>query len=77
MRRFIVEVLLDAVLLFFIVLLLGIISVGQPFPFGPTSVPAPMIVTVLTASSSWDICCRFNNSTSNTCSVKYLIESLS
>ena len=39
MRRFIVEVLLDAVLLLFIVLLLGIISVGQPFPFGPTSVP--------------------------------------
>ena len=39
MRRFIVEVILDAVLLLFIVLLLGIISVGQPFPFGPTSVP--------------------------------------
>ena len=39
MRRFIVEVVLDAILLLFIVLLLGIISVGQPFPFGPTSVP--------------------------------------
>ena len=39
MRRFIVEVLLDAVLLLFIVLFLGIISVGQPFPFGPNSVP--------------------------------------
>ena len=39
MRRFIVEVILDAVLLLFIILLLGIISVGQPFPFGPTSVP--------------------------------------
>ena len=38
MRRFIVEVLLDAVLLLFISLV-GIISVGQPFPFGPTSVP--------------------------------------
>jgi len=39
MRRFIVEVVLDAFLLFFIILLLGIISVAQPFPFGPTSVP--------------------------------------
>jgi ubiquinone biosynthesis protein len=34
MRRFIVEVALDAVLLAFIVLLLGAISVAQPFPFG-------------------------------------------
>ena len=39
MRRFIVEVVVDAVLLLFIVLLLGVISVGQPFPFGPTSQP--------------------------------------
>ena len=39
MRRFIVEVILDALLLLFIILLLGLISVGQPFPFGPTSVP--------------------------------------
>ncbi len=34
MRRFIVEVVLDALLLLFIVLLLGAISVAQPFPFG-------------------------------------------
>ena len=39
MRRFIVEVMLDVVLLLFIILLLGMISVGQPFPFGPTSAP--------------------------------------
>jgi len=39
MRRFIVEVVLDAFLLLFIILFLGIISVSQPFPFGPTSVP--------------------------------------
>ena len=35
MRRFIVEVVLDALVLLFIALLLGIFSVGQPFPFGP------------------------------------------
>ena len=34
MRRFIVEVVLDAIVLVVIVLLLGAISVGQPFPFG-------------------------------------------
>jgi ubiquinone biosynthesis protein len=39
MRRFIVEVVLDAVILFAIALFLGIISVGQPFPFGPNSAP--------------------------------------
>jgi ubiquinone biosynthesis protein len=39
MRRFFVEVVIDAVLLIVIVLFLGIISVGQPFPFGTTSVP--------------------------------------
>ncbi len=39
MRRFAVEVVIDAVLLAVIVLLLGVISVGQPFPFGTTSVP--------------------------------------
>ena len=39
MRRFVVEVVLDALLLLFIILFLGIISVAQPFPFGPTSVP--------------------------------------
>jgi ubiquinone biosynthesis protein len=39
MRRFIVEVVVDALLLLVIVLLLGIISVQQPFPFGPDSAP--------------------------------------
>ena len=39
MRRFIVEVVVDAFLLLVIVLLLGIIRVGQPFPFGTTSQP--------------------------------------
>jgi uncharacterized membrane protein YvlD (DUF360 family) len=39
MRRFLVEVVVDALLLLVIVLFLGIISVAQPFPFGPTSVP--------------------------------------
>ena len=39
MRRFIVEVVLDALILLVIVLVLGIFSVGQPFPFGPDSAP--------------------------------------
>src|SRR3954452_18761853 len=39
MRRFIVEVLLDAFILLVIALLLGIISIAQPFPFGPNSAP--------------------------------------
>jgi ubiquinone biosynthesis protein len=39
MRRFIVEVLLDALILLVIILLLGVISVSQPFPFGPQSAP--------------------------------------
>ena len=39
MRRFIVEVVLDAFLLLVIVLFLGIISVAQPFPFGTGSAP--------------------------------------
>ena len=39
MRRFIVEVVLDALLLLVIVLFLGIISVAQPFPFGTGSAP--------------------------------------
>lgn len=39
MRRFIVEVVLDALILLVIILFLGIISVAQPFPFGPNSVP--------------------------------------
>ena len=39
MRRFIVEVVLDAILLAFIVLLLGVISVAQPFPFGRNGGP--------------------------------------
>ena len=39
MRRFIVEVVLDTVLLSVIVLFFGVISVGQPFPFGPNIAP--------------------------------------
>ena len=39
MRRFIVEVVLDAIVLSFIVLFLGLISVAQPFPFGRRRVP--------------------------------------
>ena len=39
MRRFIVEVLVDVVLLLAILLLLDRFTVGQPFPFGPTSAP--------------------------------------
>jgi ubiquinone biosynthesis protein len=39
MRRFIVEVVIDTILLAVIVLFLGVISVAQPFPFGPTSAP--------------------------------------
>ena len=39
MRRFIVEVILDALVLLFIALLLGVFSVGQPFPFGEDSAP--------------------------------------
>src|SRR3954464_5605619 len=39
MRRFIVEVLLDALILLVIALFLGIISIAQPFPFGPNSAP--------------------------------------
>jgi ubiquinone biosynthesis protein len=39
MRRFIVEVVVDAFLLVVIVLLLGFIKVPQPFPFGTASAP--------------------------------------
>ena len=39
MRRFIVEVVIDALLLFFIALVLGVFSVSQPFPFGTESGP--------------------------------------
>lgn len=39
MRRFIVEVIVDALLLLVIVLILGAISVGQTFPFGTSSQP--------------------------------------
>jgi ubiquinone biosynthesis protein len=38
-RRFFIEVVIDAIILLIIVLILGIFSVGQPFPFGPTSAP--------------------------------------
>jgi ubiquinone biosynthesis protein len=39
MRRFIVEVVIDTVLLAVIVLVLGVFSIGQPFPFGTGSAP--------------------------------------
>ena len=41
MRRFIVEVVIDALLLLFIALVLGVFSVAQPFPFGTG--PRPII----------------------------------
>jgi ubiquinone biosynthesis protein len=39
MRRFIVEAVIDAVLLLVIILFLGLISIAQPFPFGTGSAP--------------------------------------
>ena len=39
MRRFIVEVVLDAIILLVIILFLSLISVAQPFPFGPDAGP--------------------------------------
>ena len=39
MRRFIVEVVIDAILLGIIILFLNLIEVAQPFPFGPDSRP--------------------------------------
>ena len=39
MRRFIVEVVIDALILFVIILLLSLISIAQPFPFGTGSAP--------------------------------------
>ena len=39
MRRFVVEVVIDALILLVIILVLGLISVNQPFPFGTGSAP--------------------------------------
>ena len=39
MRRFVVEVLIDAVIVLAVGLVLSLIHVGQPFPFGPGSAP--------------------------------------
>jgi ubiquinone biosynthesis protein len=39
MRRFIVEAVIDALLLFVIILFLGLITIAQPFPFGTGSAP--------------------------------------
>jgi ubiquinone biosynthesis protein len=39
MRRFIVEVVIDAIILGIIILFLSLISVAQPFPFGPDDRP--------------------------------------
>ena len=37
MRRFIVETIVDALILVVIILVLGIVTIPQPFPFGPES----------------------------------------
>ena len=51
MRRFIVEVVLDAFILLVIALLLGIFSVSQPFPFGPNRHrSSPSVAPVSSAS---------------------------
>jgi hypothetical protein len=47
MRRFLVEVVINAVILTVIVLSLGVISVGQPFPFGTTSAPIVLLQPAL------------------------------
>ena len=39
MRRFIVEAVIDAILLLVIILFLGLITISQPFPFGTGSAP--------------------------------------
>ena len=39
MRRFIVEALVDAVLLAVIIIILNFVTVAQPFPFGPDTAP--------------------------------------
>ena len=39
MRRFLVEAVIDAIIALAVILLLSLISVGQPFPFGTPSAP--------------------------------------
>ena len=39
MRRFLVEAVVDAIIALGVILLLSLLSVGQPFPFGATSTP--------------------------------------
>ena len=39
MRRFVVETVVDAVIILFIILVLGLFQVAQPFPFGLESAP--------------------------------------
>ena len=39
MRRFLVEAVIDAIIALAVILLLSLISVGQPFPFGTASAP--------------------------------------
>ena len=48
MRRFIVEVVIDAIILGIIIVFLSLISVAQPFPFGPDDRS-----TVSPGPSSW------------------------
>ena len=58
MRRFIVEAVVDAVLLFVIFVVLNFITVQQPFPFGTSSAPiiesrGAGIVGFVTGPPSW------------------------
>jgi ubiquinone biosynthesis protein len=39
MRRFVVEAVVDAAILLVIILVMGVFSVAQPFPFGPNTAP--------------------------------------
>ena len=39
MRRFLVEAVVDAIIALAVILVLSLISVGQPFPFGTSSAP--------------------------------------
>ena len=39
MRRFIVETVVDGLILLVLILVMGLFTVAQPFPFGPDSAP--------------------------------------
>ena len=53
LRRFLIEALIDAALLVVIVLVLGIIHVPQPFPFGTGSAPIVGFVEVRAWEVAW------------------------